>query len=257
VIDSHTHLTSCKGDPEEIVARAEGAGVTRMLTVGLGHDSNPRVVELADRFASVFASVGKHPTDVGGFSDEDAAAIDELAGSPGVRAIGETGLDYYRAADTRADQHRALRAHAEIAGRHGLPLVIHMRDTDEPGEGRAVAECFEILGEAASTDVILHCFSASVERAREAAERGWYVSFAGNATYPQAAMLREAAAAVPDELVLVETDAPYLTPQPHRGDPNEPAFVVETAKVIAEARGQAYDELDALVEANGTRLFRW
>lgn len=257
MIDSHTHLTSCKGDPAGLVARAEEAGVTRMLTVGLGHDSNPRVVALAERFEGVFASVGKHPTDVAGFSDDDAGAIDELAASPGVRAIGETGLDYYRAADTRDDQHRALRAHAEIAGRHGLALVIHMRDTDEPGEGRAVAECFEILGEAATSDVILHCFSASVERAREAGERGWYVSFAGNSTYPQAQVLREAAAVVPDDLVLVETDAPYLTPQPHRGDPNEPAFVVETAKVIADARGQTYGELDALVEANAARLFRW
>jgi len=213
-------------------------------------------VALAERFGGVFASVGRHPTDVAGFSDEDAEAIDALAGHEMVRAVGETGLDYYRTAETRDDQHRALRAHAEIARRHELPLVIHVRDTDGPGEGRAVAECFEILADA-GVGVILHCFSAGVQRAREAGDRGWYVSFAGNATYPKAQVLREAAAVVPDELILVETDAPYLTPQPLKGEPNEPSYVVETAKVIAEARGESYDELEALVDANGARLFGW
>ena len=257
MIDSHTHLTSCKGETADVVARAADAGVDRMLTVGLGHDTNPQVVELAERFDAVFAAVGKHPTDVAGFSDQDATAIDELAASAGVRAIGETGLDYYRSADTRDDQHRALRAHAEIAGRHDLPLVIHVRDTDGPGEGAAVAECFDVLAEHAQGDVILHCFSAGVERARQAAELGWYVSFAGNATYPQTQVLREAAAVVPDELLLVETDAPYLTPQPMRGAPNEPAFVVETAKVVAESRDISYAELERIVDANGARLFGW
>ena len=145
-----------------------------------------------------------------------------------------------------------------IARRTELPLVIHVRDSSGPGAGRAVADCFELLAaEAEGVDVILHCFSATAERAQEAVERGWHVSFAGNVTYPNSGELREAAALVPDELLLVETDSPFLSPQPVRGKPNSPANVVHTAEAVADLRGVSYTALDTVVTANAQRLFGW
>jgi TatD DNase family protein len=172
--------------------------------------------------------------------------------------VGETGLDYYRDRASPDDQRRAFRAQIEIARRVAKPLVIHVRDGAESTDGDALAETFELLGsEADEVTVVLHCFSAPAERAREAAERGWYCSFAGNLTYRRSEALREAAAAVSDELLLVETDAPFLAPQPHRGKPNEPAYVTATAAALAEVRGADYGELEALVEANAARCFGW
>jgi TatD DNase family protein len=258
VVDTHCHLTSCKPPASELVGRAVGAGVSRMLTVGLGLDSNPLALELAREHESVLACVGHHPNSAGEFDDEAAAAIEELAGDERVAAVGETGLDYYRDRAAADDQKRAFRAQIEIARRVAKPLVIHVRDGGQVSDGAALAETFEILAdEAEGLAVILHCFSGTAGRATEAAARGWYCSFAGNATYPSAEALRESAAAVPDELLLVETDAPYLAPQPMRGKPNEPANVVETARVVAAERGVSYGELERLVEANAARVFGW
>jgi TatD DNase family protein len=172
-----------------------------------------------------------------------------------VVAIGETGLDYYRDRAPREDQRRAFQAQIEIARRLGLPLVIHVRD---PAEGdQAVAEAFATLAEADGVAVVLHCFSAPPERVGEAAERGWYCSFAGNVTYPKAEELREAARMVPAELLLAETDAPFLAPQPVRGKPNQPANVVAVGERLAAERGIAYPELEALLEANAAKVFGW
>ena len=172
-----------------------------------------------------------------------------------MRAIGETGIDYYRQTATPAEQRRAFEAQIEIARDAGLPIVIHARDPE--GETSASDEIFELLdARADGHPVILHCFSAP-RRAADAAERGWYCSFAGHTTYPKSDDLRAAAAELPAELVLVETDAPYLAPQPVRGKPNEPAHVVETARVVAEARGVSYGELEATVETNARAVFGW
>jgi TatD DNase family protein len=172
-----------------------------------------------------------------------------------VRAIGETGLDYYRESASPADQRRAFEGQIEIARDLGLPIVIHARDVD--GESTATDEVFEILdARAADVAVILHCFLAPW-RVEDAIERGWRCSFSGIVTFPKSGALREAAAKLPDELVLVETDAPYLAPQPVRGKPNEPANVVATARVVAEARGVSYEELERTVEANARALFGW
>ena len=172
-----------------------------------------------------------------------------------MRAIGETGIDYYHETASPADQRRAFEAQVAIAREHGLPIVIHGRDKD--GETAAIDEIFAVLdAQAGETPVILHCFSAPW-RAADAAERGWYCSFAGHTTYPASGALREAAAQLPAELILVETDAPYLAPQTVRGKPNEPARVVDTARVVAEARGIPYEELEASVEANARALFGW
>jgi TatD DNase family protein len=174
-----------------------------------------------------------------------------------VAAVGETGLDFYRDASPRDDQIRAFRAQIGIAREAGKPLVIHMRSGEGPDDDAVAATLSVLADEAEDVAVILHCFSAPPERVAEAAANGWYCSFAGNVTYPKAAALREAARLVPDELILVETDSPFLAPQSRRGKRNEPALVVETAREVAAARGMSYDAFDELVEANAARVLRW
>jgi TatD DNase family protein len=255
VIDSHTHLFLCERPAAEVVADALAAGVARMLNVGLGDGENAAAIDAAERHEAVFASVGCHPTEASGFDDAQAEQIARLAEHEKVRAIGETGIDYYRDTASPAEQRRAFEAQVGIARELGLPIVIHARDKD--GETAAIDEIFDLLdAQAGDTPVILHCFSAPW-RAADAAERGWYCSFAGHTTYPGSSELREAAAQLPAELVLVETDAPYLAPQTMRGKPNEPAYVVDTARLVAAERGISYEELEAIVETNARTLFGW
>jgi TatD DNase family protein len=255
MIDSHTHLFLCERPEADIVADALDAGVTRMLNVGLGGEQNETALGAAERHAGVFASIGCHPTEAGSFDDAQAEQIDRLASHEKVRAIGETGIDYYRDTASPAEQRRAFEAQVGIARAHGLPIVIHGRDKD--GETAAIDEIFEVLdAEAGEAPVILHCFSAPW-RAADAAQRGWYCSFAGHTTYPGSDDLREAAAQLPAELILVETDAPYLAPQTVRGKPNEPAYVIDTARALAAVRGISYEELEGIVEANARALFDW
>jgi TatD DNase family protein len=255
VIDSHTHLFLCEGSEEELLAAAAEAGVERLLNIGLDEETNAGVVAAAERHPELFASVGRHPNDAEGFDDRAAAEIARLAGHEKVRAIGETGLDFYRDTASPDAQRRAFAAQIEIAVELRLPLVIHARDAE--GESAAVDEIFATLDErAGGVPVVLHCFSAP-QRVADAGERGWYCSFAGNVTYPRSEELREAAAQVPDDRILVETDAPFLSPQPRRGKRNQPAFVVETAKVVAAVRGAGYEQLEATVAANARSLFGW
>lgn len=254
MIDSHAHVMRCEGDPAEVVERARAAGVERILTVGLNEADSLAQIEFCRQSDGVFAAVGRHPNDADGFDETAATEIERLAAEPEVRAIGETGLDFYRDSADPASQSRAFVLQADIAARLDLPLVIHVRDRQ--GNDDAVGEVFATLEEFPDVTVILHCFSAP-ERVREAAERGWYCSFAGNVTYPANEGLREAAAQVPGDRILVETDAPYLTPQPKRRERNQPAFVVDTAEVVAGVRGISYTELESQVAANAARLFGW
>lgn len=255
MIDSHTHLFLCDGGEDELVAAAAAAGVGRMLTVGMDAESNAAAVASAERHDSVFAAVGRHPNEATGFDDETAEEIRRLGAHEKVRAIGETGLDFYREYATPDDQRYAFAVQIEIARELNLPIVIHARDPE--GETAAIDEIFATLdAHAGEAPVILHCFSAP-QRVADAAERGWYCSFAGNATYPSAKELLFAAAKVPDDRILVETDAPYLAPQPRRGKRNQPAFVIETAREIAAVRGVSYEELERTVEANAQALFGW
>jgi TatD DNase family protein len=255
VIDSHTHLFLCEGTERELVEAAGAAGVTRMLSVGLGEGSNAEVIASAERHDSVFASVGRHPNDATGFDDGAAAELLRLGAHEKVRAIGETGLDFYRDTAPADDQRRGFAAQIEVARELALPIVIHARDPE--GESAAVDEIFATLdARAAGQTVILHCFSAP-QRVADAAERGWYCSFAGNVTYPSAKELRFAAAKVPEDRILVETDAPFLAPQVVRGKRNQPANVVATAQVVAEQRGVSPEELERTVEANARALFGW
>jgi len=256
MIDSHTHLFYCERPEADVVATAEEAGVKRMLNVGLDAESNGLAIAAAARHESVFATAGCHPTEATGFDDARAEAIARLATeNEKVRAIGETGIDYYRETASRADQRRAFEAQIEIAADRGLPIVIHARDPE--GETGAVDDIFEILDSRGDgVRVILHCFAAPW-RTQDAIDRGWYCSFSGVVTFPSADDLREAAEQLPDELVLVETDAPYLAPQPIRGKTNEPAHVVSTAETVAGVRGVSYAELERTVEANARALFGW
>ena len=255
MVDSHTHLFLCEGDEAALVAEAAAAGVGRMLNIGVDEDSNATAIAQAERLEGLFASVGRHPNDAGGFDEGAAAELLRLGAHEKVRAIGETGLDFYRDTAAPEDQRRAFAGQIEVAKELGLPIVIHARDPD--GSTAAVDEIFATLDQrAGGHTVILHCFSAP-QRVADAAERGWYCSFAGNVTYPSAKELRFAAAKVPDDRILVETDAPYLSPQPMRGKRNQPANVVETAKVVAAERGVSYAELERTVEANARALFGW
>lgn len=255
MIDTHAHLGLCEPADDELLAAARKAGVNRILTVGLGDDSNPGVIELARAHEEVFAAVGRHPNSAAGFGDAEAAALEELARADEVVAVGETGLDWYREGSLPDEQRRAFLGQIGVANSVGKPLVIHLRDRDE--SELAYKEAFEILESEADGDVILHCFSASPGYAERAAANGWYCSFAGNVTYPKSEDLREAARAVPDDRLLVETDSPFLAPQDFRGSPNEPANVIATAGKLSEVRGVAYDELERTVEANAARVFGW
>ncbi|MEX2106038.1 MAG: TatD family hydrolase [Solirubrobacterales bacterium] len=255
MIDSHAHLFLCEQAEAELISAAGAVGVDRLLNVGLDEETNAGVIACAERNPGVFAAVGRHPNDATGFDDAAAAEIARLGAHEKVRAIGETGLDFYRDTAAPAEQRRAFAAQVEIALDLDLPIVIHARDPD--GSSAAIDEIFATLdAEASGHTVVLHCFSAP-QRAADAAERGWYCSFAGNTTYPKSEALREAAAAVPADLILVETDAPYLAPQEMRGQRNQPANVVATARVVAAARGISYEELERAVEANARALFGW
>jgi len=204
----------------------------------------------ADDHEEVVAIVGRHPHETAGFDGLALEEIERAAAHPRARAIGETGLDYYRDYAPRTDQRRAFEAQLELAARTGLPVVIHTRAAED--------DTFALLREhdGSLPAVILHCFSAP-DRLEECVERGYRCSFAGNVTYPKATGLQAAARELPAELLLVETDSPYLSPQPLRGKPNEPANVVRTAEHVAELRGVSYDELDATVERNAARVFGW
>ena len=209
-----------------------------------------RALAASAEYEDVFAIVGRHPHETAGFGPAELERIEDAAADPAVRAIGETGLDYYRDHAPRGDQRSAFEAQLELAGRLGLPVAIHTRAAED--------DTFAILRDHADTlpAVILHCFSAP-ERLDECVERGYLCSFAGNVTYPKATGLQDAARRVPEELLLAETDSPYLSPQPVRGKPNEPANVAQTARRLAELRGVPYEELERTVEANAARVLRW
>jgi TatD DNase family protein len=250
MIDSHTHLDHVPGEDEAIVAAARQVGVNRMLTIGMDPDSCRHALRAAEQFeGTVFASVGRHPNASSGFDDTAMAELQVLAQHPCCRAIGETGLDYYRDHSPRADQKIAFAAQIELARATKKPLIIHTRAAED--------DTIEALStHADGVEVILHCFSMP-DRLQECLEHGWFISFAGNVTYPNAPDLAAAAERVPLDRLLVETDAPWLTPQRERKQRNQPAFVVHTAEFIAERRGMEYADLEAAVERNAAALFGW
>jgi TatD DNase family protein len=246
VIDTHAHLDAFE-DPAEILGRAREAGVGRVITVGTTVESCRASLQLCEQHDGVFAALGLHPHEAGGVGEQDLDDLRKLFAHPKAVAVGETGLDYYRDLAPRDLQAESFRAQRELAVELAKPVVVHTRAADED----TVAALRALPDE---TPVVLHCFS-SAALLEPALEHGWYVSFAGNLTYPKAPELRWAAARVPADRLLLETDCPYLAPQAVRGKRNEPAYVVHTLAVAAEARGVEVDALETQVEANAAAVF--
>ena len=247
-VDSHCHLDSLE-DVDGALRRARAAGVEEMVTVGTDLETSRRCIEAAASTPGVWATVGIHPHDAKGFGDAELDEVVRLAAAPKVVAIGEVGLDYYRDLSPREDQHRAFRAQIRAAKELGKALVLHVRD--------ALSDVFGVLAEEGPPErLVFHCFSGGADEARRAIELGGHVSFAGNVSYKSAEMLREAARAAPLDRLLVETDSPYLAPVPHRGKPNEPAFVVAVGAALASAIGCPVDEIGEATAANARGVFR-
>jgi TatD DNase family protein len=243
VIDTHAHLGA--DEAPEVLARARAAGVERVIVVATTLAGAREALDLADEHEGVYACLGIHPHNADGSDGEHLDDLAELLAHGRAVAVGETGLDYFREYAPHDAQRRLFERQLALAGELGKPVVIHTRAAD--ADTLAVLRAFD-------GTVVLHCFS-SPALLEPALERGWYVSFAGNVTYPKAADLREAATRVPDDRLLAETDSPYLSPQPVRGDRNEPANVVHTLATLAEARGVEADELAARIDANATAAF--
>jgi TatD DNase family protein len=250
VIDTHTHLGLCEPPDTELVEAATEQGVDRIVTVGIDGASCRAALQATEDFPQVYAAIGRHPNNSTGFDDADLAELKALAAHPKCVAIGETGLDYYREGAPVSDQRRAFEAQIELAIETGKPLVIHTRAAED--------DTLEMLDQRAeNARVILHCFSMPDRIEECLAHERWSISFAGNATYPKAVGLREAALRVPLDRLLVETDAPFLAPQAVRGKPNQPAHVVYTAKALAVERRIPYEELERAIERNASALFGW
>jgi TatD DNase family protein len=247
VIDTHAHLDACGAEPAEIMRRARAAGVARVVTIGSGIASCRAALEIAEREAGVVAALGIHPHQAGEAGAGDVDELRRLLRHPLAVAVGETGLDYYREYAPRPDQERLFREHTELAAELGKALVVHSRAADE--DTLAALEAVP-----AGVPVVLHCFS-SPAMLPVALERGYYVSFAGNVTFPKAVDLRLAAGQVPAERILTETDSPYLAPQPVRGRTNEPANVVHVLRGLAAARGEEGAELERQIDENAARAF--
>jgi TatD DNase family protein len=247
VIDTHAHLDALDGEAASALGRAREAGVTRVIAVGSGLDSCRATLAVAEREEGVFAALGLHPHQAGEVEEEDVEQLGELLANPKAVAVGEAGLDHYRDYAPRDRQLEVFRAQAALAVSLGKPLVVHSRAADE--------ETVAVLAELPEgARVVLHCFS-SLALLGPALEHGWYVSFAGNVTYPNAEELRTAAVRVPSDRLLAETDSPYLAPQPVRGRPNEPANVLHTLVALAEVRGVDPAELGRTIDANATAVF--
>lgn len=248
VFDTHCHLTDkAFANPDEAIQRAEDAGVELVTTVGLDRDDCRKAVELAEKHSRVYAALGIHPHEADRFQDSDIDLLRELAKSPKVRAIGETGLDFFRNYADHDNQRRSFHAHIELAKELNLPLVLHVRD--------AYPEAMAILKEHDYYQGVMHCFSGDKSFALEAVRLGFYVAFSGSLTYG-GSRLPEVVRALPIERLLVETDAPYLTPAPYRGKmKNEPALVKHTLRALARARDITPDEAARVTTENGQRLF--
>ncbi|HSI39206.1 MAG TPA: TatD family hydrolase [Xanthobacteraceae bacterium] len=252
LVDSHCHLDfpDFAEELDAVVGRARAAGVGRLVTIGTRIRRADAVKAIAERFDDVYCSVGTHPHNAGEEEDVTLAELLAAADHPKVVAIGEAGLDYHYDTAPRAAQMAGFRRHIAAARQTGLPLVIHARQADDD-----VAAVLEDEAGKGAFPFLLHCFTAGEDLARRAVALGGYISFSGILTFKTGAPLREIAAALPADRLLVETDAPYLAPNPWRGKRNEPAYVAETARTLAGARGISYEAVAALTTANFARLF--
>ena len=248
LVDTHCHLFLMEGQPATLVAAAREAGVEAVVCAGIDPESSRRSREMADSLAGVFATAGVHPHSASRFDAAAGAAVEELLDDPRVVAVGETGLDHYRMNSPAEDQERAFRAHCALARETGKPLVVHTRE--------AWPEVLRVLADERAERVVLHCFSGGEAEAREASSRGYFCSFAGNLTYPKNEVLRAAAAAVPPDLLLVETDSPFLAPQESRGRDNAPGNVVRVVETLAVIREESAEDVARRTAENARTAFR-
>jgi len=246
-VDTHCHLFLMEGDPADAVAAARRAGVGRLVCAGIDPESSRRSIDLAQSLPEVFATAGMHPHTASELDDEGWQQIGEMVAMPRVVAIGECGLDFYRMRSPREDQERAFGLHISLSRETELPVVVHVRD--------AWPAALRLLDEGSAERVVLHCFSGDASIATACAARGWFLSFAGNLTYPKNHHLREAAAATPLDQLLVETDSPFLAPQAIRGRDNSPANVVEVIREIATVRAISFEAVRDATSANARAAF--
>lgn len=252
-VDTHCHLEyePLAGSLDAVLQRAQAAGVRQCLTIGTTRETSRAAVALAHRSPTLRAAVGVHPHDATDVTDGVMAELEQLCADPVVVAIGEVGLDFYRDGSTSAQQHAALARFIGLAQRRSLPLLFHCREAYEP--------LLRVLRAQAQRPLrgIIHCASGPPEFIQEALALGLHISFAGNVTFPKAQALRDLVPLVPDERLLIETDAPFLAPQPVRGQTNEPAYVAHTAACLATLRGTTVDALGAQTSRNARRVFAW
>ncbi|MBV8790931.1 MAG: TatD family hydrolase [Pseudolabrys sp.] len=250
LVDSHCHLDYFTNDLDDIVGRARSAGIGRMVTISTRIKRHAQVIAIAEQFPDVFCSVGTHPHNADEELDIDANGIIERTKNPKVVAIGEAGLDYHYDNSPRDAQERGFRTHIAAARETGLPLVIHTREADDD-----TARILEEETGKGAFPAVLHCFTGGRDLAMRAVALGHYVSFTGILTFKNSQNLRDIAAELPVDRILVETDAPYLAPLPYRGKRCEPSYVVETAKILAQTRSVSEDEVARQTTANFFRLF--
>jgi len=246
-IDTHCHLFLLEGEPLAAVESARAAGVDRIICVGVDPETSRRSLELADSVEGLFATAGMHPHDAERWDPEAGARIEELLGDPRVIGVGECGLDYFRMRSPVEDQLRCLKAHIALSNETGKPLIVHVRD--------AWPDVMRTLEEGSADRVVIHCFSGDTDVARECAARGYWLSFAGNVTYPKNEHLRQAARSIGIDRLLVETDAPFLAPQKLRGRDNQPANVVLTLEEIARVRNEDVATVVGATTANARAAF--
>ena len=246
-VDTHCHLFLLQQEPLAVVESAKAAGVDRLICVGVDPETSQRSLELADSVEGLFATAGMHPHDADRWDAEAGARIEELLGDPRMVAVGECGLDFFRMRSPVEDQLRCLKAHIALSNETGKSMVVHVRD--------AWPEVMRTLEEGSAERVVIHCFSGDADIARECGARGYWISFAGNITYPKNEHLRQAARAVEIDHLLVETDAPFLTPQKLRGRDNEPANVMLVIEEVARVRGAEPASIVVATAANARAAF--
>ena len=246
-VDTHCHLFLVDREPVEVVEAARAAGVDRLICVGVDPETSRRSLELADGIEGVFATAGMHPHDASDFDAEAGARIEELLHDPRVVGVGECGLDFFRMHSPKEDQERAFKAQIALSNDTGKPLVVHVRD--------AWPDVLRVLDEGSAERVVMHCFSGDAVIERECASRGYWVSFAGNITYPKNEHFRQAAKVLAIDRIVVETDSPFLAPQTMRGQDNEPANVMATIEEIARIRDARVDEIVKATASNARAAF--
>lgn len=246
IIDTHAHLDMLN-DPKRAIEEALEAGVEKIIVPGVEPDTFEKVIKLADEYENVYAQIGVHPSEAQKFSDDTAGRMMELAAHKKVVAIGEIGLDYYWDKTFVDVQKKVFKTQIEIANALKLPVVVHDRE--------AHGDTFEILEQMGAKKVLLHCFSGSLEFAKRCVEKGWFIALGGVVTFKNAKKVRQVAKEIPLEHIMLETDTPYLTPHPYRGEENAPKYIVLSAKEIANLKDTALSEVERVTTANAQNFF--